>query len=261
MPKPSSGRYSRARIRSRARYRRPRQARSSRWFYSTLVVVVSALVTGIVLTRAGNEASADVPPRAPNQLAGVPGDHWHAVIGVNICGEWLPDPPEFETAAGNFDVRVGIHTHGDGFIHIHPFFRSEAGDNATLGRFLRNGGWSASRDGLTVWDGPSASPVKTEWQVGDRCPGGGGRGHVVFEVNCSVARINPSSYKPRDQDVIALGFLPRGEELGVPPHADAAPANDGGGAGPVNQPDCRPSAAGNPGVSDATTTTPAATTP
>ena len=71
--------------------------------------------------------------RLDEDLGGVPqmGDHIHQAFGVNVCGEWKPDIPEFES-------EVGIHTHGDGVIHIHPFSQLGVGVNATLGRFFQD---------------------------------------------------------------------------------------------------------------------------
>jgi hypothetical protein len=71
--------------------------------------------------------------RNQTDIGGVPqiGDHIHQAIGVNICGEWQPDMPGFES-------RTGIHTHSDGVIHIHPFSQLGVGANATLDRYLRD---------------------------------------------------------------------------------------------------------------------------
>jgi hypothetical protein len=76
--------------------------------------------------------------RLDEDLGGVPqlGDHIHQAFGVHVCGEWKPDVPEFES-------QVGIHTHGDGVLHIHPFSQLGVGANATLGRFFDD----ASREG------------------------------------------------------------------------------------------------------------------
>jgi hypothetical protein len=70
-------------------------------------------------------------------------DHWHSAFGVYICDEFLPAVPEFESPDG-------IHTHGDGVIHIHPFTQNAAGDNATLGVFLEAAGIDLSNDELTI---------------------------------------------------------------------------------------------------------------
>ena len=71
--------------------------------------------------------------RLQDDLDGVPqlDDHIHQAFGVNVCGEWKTDIPEFES-------QIGIHTHGDGVIHIHPHSQLGAGANATLGRFFEN---------------------------------------------------------------------------------------------------------------------------
>jgi hypothetical protein len=257
----SRNKHSRAAL--RAKSRRPRKQGTSRWFYVAMVVIVVAGLLGVVFARGGNEAAAGAPspPTADNPT----GDHWHAALGVNVCGEWLPNPVEFETAAGS-NVRPGIHTHGDGFIHIHPFVSSEGGSNATVGKFLDYGGWSASESSIDVWTGPSFEPTKTEWKSGDKCPndagepGRGKPGQVVFEVNCKTVSGSPSDHELADQEVVAIGFLPKGEEMGAPPNAASAPSNDGTTSAPINQKGCRPTADNNPGVT-ATTTPAAATTP
>lgn len=69
--------------------------------------------------------------RRSDDLGGVPqlGDHIHQAFAVYACGEKLPDLPTFES-------QVGIHTHGDGVIHIHPFSQLGVGANATLERYI-----------------------------------------------------------------------------------------------------------------------------
>ena len=250
---PRRNKYSRAQIRQRSR--RTRHQRSSGWFFVTVAIIIvagSATIGAIVVTR--DDASATAPTLE---------DHWHAAFAVNICGEWLPNPATFENPAGNSGVGAGIHTHGDGFIHIHPFVNSETGNNATLGKFLTYGGWSASEDSISVWTGPKTDREKTTWENGDECPSGseegaGEPGRVVFEVNCKTVEGNPSDHKLADQEVVAIGFVPKGVEIGAPPNAASAPENDGANAPAINQKECRPSAENNPGVAE---TVPPATTP
>ena len=241
----------------RERSRKTRHQRTSGWFYATVavIIVVGTVIIGAIVIGRDDD---NTPP--------IIGDHWHAAFGVNICGTWLSNPATFETPSGNPGVRAGIHTHGDGFIHIHPFAVSESGNHATLGKFLSYGGWSASEDSISVWEGPPGEKSKTTWKNGDKCPsdsakGAGKPGQVVFEVNCKTVTGNPSDHKLADQEVVAIGFVPKGVEIGGPPNAASAPENDSGsGVEPeaINQKECRPSAENNPGVAD---TTPAATTP
>jgi len=71
--------------------------------------------------------------RLEEDLGGVPQleDHIHQAFGVNVCGEWKLDIPEFASD-------IGIHTHGDGVVHIHPHSQLGVGANATLGRYFEN---------------------------------------------------------------------------------------------------------------------------
>jgi hypothetical protein len=91
-------------------------------------VVVLVVVLGISLVA---YARTD---RRNDDLGGIPqlGDHIHQAFAINVCGEFLPDVPEFESPL------IGIHTHGDGVIHIHPFSELAVGANATLGRYFKD---------------------------------------------------------------------------------------------------------------------------
>jgi len=233
----SRSKYTRARIRAHGRRRQRRGGAT--WFYGAVALVV---VVGVALIVVSRSSTADVPPQPGNPSTGEPGDHWHASIAANVCGEWISNPPEFETAADNANVRVGVHTHGDGFMHIHPFTKSEGGENATVGRFLTYGGWDASEDSLSLWDGPPSAPDKTEWSDGDKCPEGtpfaGKAGVVRWSVHCKAREGNPSEYKPENADVVALAFLPKNEDIGTPPNASEAPADDGGSTAPLPAKGC-----------------------
>jgi hypothetical protein len=253
----SRSKYTRARIRAHGRRRQRRGG--AQWFYGVIAIVVIAGVGLIVVSRS-SEAD-DVPPQPGNPSTGEPGDHWHAAIAANVCGEWISNAAEFETAADNPNVRVGIHTHGDGFMHIHPFTKSEGGDNATLGRFLTYGGWDASEDSLSLWSGPAADPETTEWSDGDKCPPGttyaGQTGVVKWSVNCKERAGNPSDYTPKDRDVVALAFVPKSEEIGVPPNASSAPSDDGGDTTAIDSKGCTTAVPGE----ETTTTTVAGAVP
>lgn len=86
------------------------------------LTVAAVLVLGTILViyaRGQHESIADIPPRI--------GDHWHAAFGAYNCESFLPN----QTDVGA-DV-LGIHTHGDGLLHIHPFATSAAGPNAQFG--------------------------------------------------------------------------------------------------------------------------------
>jgi len=80
-------------------------------------------------------ASTTVPTTTiPTTLAPLLGDHWHSIYDIYVC-----TGPEAGTWRQKIVVERdpnGIHTHGDGLIHIHPFNSITIGDGATLGNFF-----------------------------------------------------------------------------------------------------------------------------
>jgi hypothetical protein len=144
-----------------------------------------------------------------------PNSHWHAALGVNVCGEWLPPAPEFQNRAGT-STRAGLHSHGDGLVHVHPYAEDEAGANATLGRYMEYGGWEIGTDAFRVWDGVTH-------ETGDTCNGVPAR--VRWTVNGQEQARDPASWKIVDGDVVAVALLPEGEPVGRPPSAGTTPTD------------------------------------
>ncbi len=104
-----------------------------------VIGLIVLLGTGLIAFAANDRKSeANIAP-VVNQ------DHWHAAFGVDICGEFQPHVPTFESP-------IGIHTHDDGVIHIHPFSSGGAGENATLGAYLEGAGIELTDDSLTIGD-------------------------------------------------------------------------------------------------------------
>jgi hypothetical protein len=63
------------------------------------------------------------------------GDHWHAPYAVIVCEQLQPPVAEFAHSSG-------IHTHGDGVLHLHPQTTEGEGDGASIAHFFKNsGGW------------------------------------------------------------------------------------------------------------------------
>jgi hypothetical protein len=117
-----------------------------------------ASIGAIVIVGVGLVAFAAHDRKTDESVAPVANvDHWHAAYGIYVCDEFQPAIPEF-------DSPNGIHTHGDGVIHIHPFSDAAAGENATLGVFLEDAGIEVTEDSLTVGD--------QTWTEGeDQCDG------------------------------------------------------------------------------------------
>jgi hypothetical protein len=66
--------------------------------------------------------------------------------------------------------KLGIHTHQDGLIHIHPFQAAGAGKQATLGKFLDQVGMKASTSSIQL---PAADPFdKRTYKEGETTCGG-----------------------------------------------------------------------------------------
>lgn len=190
---------------SRKKVRRPpgrRQKPRSALGYGVLMAVLVVVgVAGIALSRGDRDA---VPGGVGPQV----GDHWHAAFGINICGEWKPNVPQYESGSG-------IHSHGDGFMHLHPFSRAGAGNNATVGLFMEGANQKATDNSVKLLDG-------TKLSNGDECPNLDNRpGEVRWSVNGEEKEGDPADYVPKDTDVIALAFLPKDEQIGNPPVAGA----------------------------------------
>jgi hypothetical protein len=71
---------------------------------------------------------------APDATEPLVGQHWHAAYGVYACDQWLP--PLQNQKDDIEGTPIGIHSHADGVIHIHPFTSRAAGTNARLGVFF-----------------------------------------------------------------------------------------------------------------------------
>jgi hypothetical protein len=177
-----------------------------------------AAILAALLAGAAGASCDDAPPSAWEEYGSGPyadeppvahGDHWHAAFGVNVCGEWMDDVPEFHNRADTPD-RAGLHSHGDGFVHVHPYADDEAGSHATLGRFVEYGGWELSEHAFRLWDGE-------DHRDGDECDGVPAR--VRWSVDGRERAGDPAAYPVQDGDVIALAFLPEGEPIGTPPSA------------------------------------------
>lgn len=218
---------SRAQTRSRLR-KGKRQSGSRGWTMATVAVVAVGAVAIFFSWGGGGTAAAPAL-----------GDHIHAYLGINVCGSWLPPAPEYESADG-------IHSHGDGLMHIHPSSSEAAGENAVVGRFIENNagaGWELSATSMTLWDG-------VEYRNGQECVDGEYAGQAA-DIQWAVGRVGEpwdgtprtgdlANYHPDDGDIVAVAFIPEGQQVPEPPDASGAlgspadvgaPAGGGGGHG------------------------------
>jgi hypothetical protein len=137
-------------------------------------------------------------------------DHWHSAIAYDICGVFQPNTPD------NGEDPLGIHTHGDGVIHTHPFSSQSAGRNATLAVYLE------TLD-IRLTDNELRLPGQDAKKNGDQCPNG--RGIVQMKVWDSRSptdsgRVLTSDFEDLrlgDNQLITVAFLPEGAEIRKPP--------------------------------------------
>ncbi len=163
-----------------------------------LVVAFVAIVVAGVLE--GNRATAPSPSGSPEPggdviAAPLIGDHWHATYEYIVCGEKQQPAP---TWSGS-----GVHTHGDGILHIHPFVASEEGAGARLVKWFEYGGGLLDEDEVRL---PGSSVT---YENGDECPDGT-IGMVQVFVNGGLVR-DYEEYIPQDGDRIEIVFGPERE--------------------------------------------------
>ena len=94
-------------------------------FPAAMLLVVLLGVALILVARSERSANA---PAGPPRL----GDHWHSLYAIYDCDDFFDG-----VYPNDVDDFSGIHTHGDGLIHIHPFHTGVTGQFATVGAFMR----------------------------------------------------------------------------------------------------------------------------
>jgi FKBP-type peptidyl-prolyl cis-trans isomerase len=135
-------------------------------------------------------------------------DHWHAAYGVYVCDKYLP------AVQPSGQDPVGIHTHGDGLIHIHPFVAAAAGSNAILARFFEVEPIKVTGDSIKL----GSTVFKTGGKCGTKTAvvrtltwGPGAKGKPVVRAG------DPSKLKLEDQITFAFVYAPADATIPVPP--------------------------------------------
>jgi len=172
-----------------------------------VVAIVGIFVLGVALIAlAKSNSGSSSTAKGPGAKQG---DHWHAAIGINLCGTWQANLPQYEPSPN-----TGIHSHGDGFMHLHPFSAAGAGRNANVGLFYRQAGDKVSATEIKY--------AKQTYKNGAVCDSLGKQpGLVRWSVNGQEKTGNPADYAPNDRDVIAIAFVPKDADIGTPPVATA----------------------------------------
>jgi uncharacterized cupredoxin-like copper-binding protein len=143
------------------------------------------------------------------------GDHWHAPYSIFIGDELQPRIQEVVTPEG-------IHTHGDGVIHIHPHSSVAEGGGARLEYFFRDQGGKLSDDEMqipgrdeTYKNGDEVDGRRAELRIlradSGIHPLGGDFSQAIVACDSKpeseFVRVN-SRYVPQDGDCIRIVFGP-----------------------------------------------------
>jgi hypothetical protein len=190
-------------------------------FVAVVTLAATLAIVAIVATTRDHDglpAGLDATPSGPTRY-----DHWHAALGVNDCGRWVPNwpwPPGASLSTGgparagsNGNLYAGLHSHGDGLIHIEPLASDEMGNNATLGLYFRYGGWKLGTKDVTF--------VGVDERNGNLC--NGRPGVLRWAVNGTERHGDPSAYKIADGDVIELVFTTADASLPSPTEVPSYP--------------------------------------
>lgn len=208
------------------------------WMFPVAIVAIVLLGAGIVLFargQNGGSANNDTPPKA--QLSqGQAADHWHSAFSINVCGKEKPNLPDVK------DDLLGIHSHQDGLIHVHPFSVRSAGKGATLGRFFDMTGLDVTdtafkmpgtnevfKEGETTCSGKPTELVVAYWK--NAVGAAGVKPDKIYTKDFSSIRIT------KDLSAYSLALMPKGTKDFQIPYSSAGINNpsDVAGEGPGSQ--------------------------
>ncbi len=206
------------------------------WYAALLVIVLVGLGSIAFAKYNYNQNPPVVEPTV--------GTTWHAGLAVDICGETEPVLPASPSSA-----KTGLTSAGSGVLKIAPTSSSEAGNNATLGKFA-SGYTGFTLTNTSVKYPSSSSP---EYKNGQKCAAGTPDAGQVGEVQArwwilstktgkngeveetgGVTTVHPADLKFVDRQLITVGFVPDNASLPKPPTSTiTVPPHGPGRRGPA----------------------------
>jgi hypothetical protein len=233
-------------------------------WYAALVIIVVIGVASIALAKYNyNKVPAVVEPTI--------GTSWNAGLAFDVCGTMQPAIPASPSSA------TGLTTSGSGVLLIEPKTSSEAGDNATLGKF------ADGYTGLTLTNTKLQLPASKvpAYTNGEKCAAGTpdagkvgvvqarswvistatGKNHEEEETG-GATTTKPADLKFANRQLITSGFVPEGTALPKPPASTILALQQvlAGGQAPVTTTTTAASATTTTTAAGATTTSVPATT-
>ncbi len=194
-------------------------------WYAALVIIVLVGLGSVAFAKYHYDQSPTLVEPTTNTT-------WHAALAFDICGTTEPALPASPNSA-----TTGLTTTGDGVLQIAPKTASEAGNNATLGKFAQE------YTGLTLTNTTVKypSPKVPEYKNGQKCGVGTPDAGKVGEVQArwwvlstktakngeleqigGLTSVKPADLKFANRQLITVGFVPANESLPKPASAITA---------------------------------------
>jgi len=190
-----------------------RGQRPMKW-YSSLAMICLLGVALIVYSRYERQH----PAPAAQPAIGV---HWYQALGFDVCGTIEPNLAANPNASTS--PIPGIRTDGDGVIQVAPTTAKDAGNNATLARFV------ATYPKLVLTTDTLQIPGKAKFTNGQKCPtaspDAGKTGQLQIKVwpsftppgsNDPSVFHDPTTIKLADGQLITVAFVPSGASVPKP---------------------------------------------
>ena len=180
-------------------------------WYGSLVLIVVLGISFIAYSRYERQhPSSGTPPTV--------GSHWYAALAIDVCGDVQPN-----LASNPTGTTPGLHTDGDGVIRIEPTKAADAGNNATLARFVADyPKFSLTTTSLTL---PGQKAHKNGQKCPKQTPDAGKAAKVAIKVwpsstapgvNHPTTTTDPTSVKLADGQLITVAFVPAGASIPKP---------------------------------------------
>ena len=188
------------------------------WYAALVVIVLVGLASVAIAKYHYNQSPNTTPPTV--------GTTWHAALSFDICGTTQP-----ALTASPASSTSGLTTTGSGVLLIAPKKASEAGANATVGKF------ASEYQGLTLTNTTLKYPGAKvpEYKNGEKCAAGTPDAGKVGEVSArwwvvttqtknnqlvqtnGVNSPSPADLKLLNRQLVTVGFVPAGTTLPKPP--------------------------------------------
>jgi hypothetical protein len=189
-------------------------------WYAALVVIVLVGLGSIAFAKYHyDQTPAVVEPTTTTT--------WHAALAFDVCGTMEP-----ALAASPTSATTGLTSSGNGVLQIAPKSASEAGNNATLGKFaegytgltLTNTSVKYPSDKVPLYtngekcgtgtpDAGKAGEVEARWWVLTTKTGKNGE----LEQAGGLTTVKPADLKFANRQLVTVGFVPANTSLPKPP--------------------------------------------